>query len=793
MQNGTRPIWLIILVTLALGTLAGLFAGYKRLSVEGHNRGIEVGLEFDEVTRLAQIAQTPLDTVLARFKEQHVSSIIVNEDLLGAFEQSGQAHATHIAPGTPTASFVPYTFVNLDSPATLTRVREALTLRGIATVDVTSDTAPNGITVFDAAESLRITSEADRAARAPDGKLSTLVNTLNGRIVSAQAFAVGWDYQNLRTLGLGLSPESVQKVKDAQLSIVGRIGNFPGVTPQGARNVLMKLKDAGVHLVIFNGDETLGYRGLEKSVGAMFRDPKNPAPLPKAILSSETSSGTSSSASSETSSDKSEDKSDEKDAPIDPALLEPTGLVFGEVEFTKQKGDEMLAGLLHGDFVRVHAIQSAEMAQLDERDVVDRFVRAARERNIRFCYVRLMTTANRGSTQDQKNKKDKKEKKEKRESALDNNVEYIAKITHGIARGTAPMGGGYGFKLATRFGEPGPPILMKALYLLLGLGTAAGTLWMVREFCPLPARAQTLWLGLLMLLCGGLALLGGETGRKLVALLAGIVFPTVACLKTYPTLANPTLLGTPTTRPSVTASLTKALSAIAYASAITAIGIVHVIGLLASRPFMVRADQYLGIKAQHAVPLLIMVFLALIDGVPPPGETWKKFKARVRTRLQMAYQEPARFGTLIVGILAIALLLVIVARTGNDSAVGASGFELKMRNLMDRVLLVRPRTKEFLGGHPAFVLAIAWWWRGRKHLAIPAFLIGSIGQVSLLNTFCHIHTPLIISAWRDVIGLALGCLLGAVIFVALEGILPTPARTEQKSSADRGSDEESSR
>lgn len=200
------------------------------------------------------------------------------------------------------------------------------------------------------------------------------------------------------------------------------------------------------------------------------------------------------------------------------------------------------------------------------------------------------------------------------------------------------------------------------------------------------------------------------------------------------------------------------------------------IGLLATRPFMVQATQFLGIKAQHAVPLLIVTLAAVVGGVALPGETWERYKTRASEHFRAALDEPARFGMLIFGIVALAGLALVVARTGNDAGVGVSGIELKSRAILDRLLPARPRTKEFLVGHPAFLLGLAWWWRGRKRLGLTAFVIGSLGQVSILNTFCHIHTPLIISVWRDLIGLVFGILIGAGLFLVLEKILPSPER-----------------
>ncbi|MDH7570265.1 MAG: DUF5693 family protein, partial [Armatimonadota bacterium] len=99
-------------------------------------------------------------------------------------------------------------------------------------------------------------------------------------------------------------------------------------------------------------------------------------------------------------------------------------------------------------------------------------------------------------------------------------------------------------------------------------------------------------------------------------------------------------------------------------------------------------------------------------------------------------------------------------------------------------LWVRPRTKEFLVGHPAMVVALWAALSGRRTLWGAMLLLGTLGQVSLLNTFCHIHTPLLLSAARASIGLALGALLGLVAVWLLNRILP---RVSLKASEEGGS------
>lgn len=690
MRQGLRAFPLIVAVFVAIGTLAGLTAALKRFHIEMRNRRIELALEWDEVARLAQTSGQPVGETLARFKAQGVSTLVLQEDTIAALEQTGAVRPVRVGQGA-----VAGTVAVLDSVATLRRIQAALKARHIPTypnAEVEASPPPGGTTFL-----------VPDAPAAPNADLSLALPLTSKNYDKALL-----SYGNVRTLGLGLPQEGLAAAKAANLRIAGRIGNFPGVSVASATDVLRDLKAQGASIVIFTGEEVLGYRGLEKQIAALFREPGASAAVP--------------------------------DPP--PSL----DLLYGAVEFGKQKGDEKLAAALHGDYVRVHSIQAAEMGQMEESEAIERFVKAARERNIRFCYVRLLTFAG--------------------DDPVGVNVAFLGKIKQGMQRGSGLTGGGLGFGAAKRYAETAVP---SALFLLMALGTAGGATWVVHLFCPLPERAKYALLVALSLLCVGMTAGLGETGRKFVALLAGIAFPTLACLSLFPTERILALH-----RNNRQKCLFAALLALFAASLITGIGIAHVIGLLATRPFMLRANQFLGIKAQHAVPLLIVAVAVVLGGVALSGETWEQYRVRALRHFRAAYNEPARFGLLLLGLVALAGLAIVVARTGNESGVGVSGFELKFRAILDRILPVRPRTKEFLVGHPAFVLGIAWWLRGRRQLAMPCFVVGSLGQVSLLNTFCHIHTPLIVSAWRDVIGLILGALLGIGVFLLVELSLKQP-------------------
>lgn len=118
----------------------------------------------------------------------------------------------------------------------------------------------------------------------------------------------------------------------------------------------------------------------------------------------------------------------------------------------------------------------------------------------------------------------------------------------------------------------------------------------------------------------------------------------------------------------------------------------------------------------------------------------------------------------LVGAMLLALL-VMALRSDNVSSV--PGWETAFRNFMERLLLVRPRTKEFTIGYPAlilyyYIMSRGWAARYREAMRIAA----SVAFSSAVNTFCHFHTALVLSLIRVTIGWGAGIIVG-VAAVAL--------------------------
>ena len=86
---------------------------------------------------------------------------------------------------------------------------------------------------------------------------------------------------------------------------------------------------------------------------------------------------------------------------------------------------------------------------------------------------------------------------------------------------------------------------------------------------------------------------------------------------------------------------------------------------------------------------------------------------------------------------------------------------------------MRPRTKEFLIGFPALLLAIMLTTRSRYGWWL--YAVAAIGTASAIDTFTHFHAPLFVSTVRTVLGIVIGYGFG-VVLVLLVGLGERGAR-----------------
>ncbi len=481
-------------------------------------------------------------------------------------------------------------------------------------------------------------------------------------------------------LPVGLPESAVAQARAAGLEVVARLVSYPGATPRAIDAMLADVAAKGITRIVFLGDQVLGYRGATKQTAAAMRR---------------------------------------------------HGLYFGQIEFARQKGEVDIAERIPGRIIVVHSISSNEMPTMSPRSIAERFEKAAKERGVRMCYIRMLETAS--------------------PNLLKSSTDYVSMISRSIEKS------GFSLKASHPLEEVRAPIYLRVL---AGLGVAAGLMLLVLEVVNLSVQGMLWWTVAAVVICAGLAA-GGDTGRKAVALLSACVFPTLGAMVA--------IRNSPESPTPVPSAASRALGRMVVAVAAAAVGGMLIVGLLSSRTFMLRIDQFAGIKLAHIAPILVLAAL-FAGGIAWRSDAWAAQKRKMADSLRAVASSPVLIWQA-VGLVALLVVLgLVVARSGNEAGLQVSGTELKFRALLDRVMLVRPRTKEFLLGYPALMLGIAFALRGRRQWAAPLVVIGSIGLISALNTFCHIHTPLAVSALRVLNGLIVGSIIGLIAYWLLRNL-----------------------
>ncbi|CAN5525412.1 DUF5693 family protein [soil metagenome] len=472
----------------------------------------------------------------------------------------------------------------------------------------------------------------------------------------------------VRQTPVGLDPDQVQAAKTAGLRLIARAGNPSGASAHYVRATLTALHEDGAEVFLPQGDQVLGRRDALKTT-------EN--------------------------------------------TMAQLGMLYASPEFAKISGDESMVTDAPERVIRLHTAQSAELDKLNEDGAVDRFVRAARERNMRILLLRPISQSADGP--------------------LDAFGEFVEKVSQGVVN--------MGLELAKphAYTDPAPPRVYN-----LVLGAAAAFLgW--ATLAALTANRRLLTAGGIFMALGALAAYS-KTGLSAMALIAAIAAPIAGFLMAD---AMPDLgaKGPRALRP---------LPAFALISLASILGGLFVAATMTGLPFLVKAVEFRGIKMAVFAPIFFIGCLYLYR----------------LTDVRATRKSAITWGAALTGVILVAGLAVLNARTGNDGGVGASDTELIFRGVLDKILFIRPRTKEFLIGHPALWVALGLLLTRRQKIngGWIALLIamGAVGQTGLLNTFCHGHIPFLLSFARTLIGLVMGSLLGIVAWAIVDRFLPEP-------------------
>ncbi len=399
-------------------------------------------------------------------------------------------------------------------------------------------------------------------------------------------------------------------------------------------------------------------------------------------------------------------------------------LDFGTIESYDPKQDQLgnadLAMHLPDRLVRVQAIAKPEADKLKPEEIVARYLLGVNERNIRVVYLRPYAHAWNGR------------------SIEATNVEIVRQIAEGVRHS--------GKRLSAA--SPFARFIVRPIEVVLASLAVPAIVLLVLATVGIESRPLLLVLviGDLLLVAAGYAVHHDMLVRKLLALTAGIAFPAMGFLAigwAFRDDAGPVRTANPYLR---------GVLALVVAIVVTLGGALVITGLLSTPLTMTEIDRFAGVKYVLVLPAVVALVLYFFTDRFGMKLAWRS-----------AAEAPVRTIQLLLGVLLLGGAYVVLQRSGNQSDIAPSSFELALRSHLTALLEVRPRFKEFAFAFPALMLVPALLPVDRRRFGWLFVLAIGLGLGDVIDTFSHLHTPLYVGAMRVIIGVVIGALIGLAL------------------------------
>lgn len=374
--------------------------------------------------------------------------------------------------------------------------------------------------------------------------------------------------------------------------------------------------------------------------------------------------------------------------------------------------------------IKVFGVSEAETQKYDASEIINRWYRGMIERNVRIIYMRAKIEHFKSADYNI----------EQNKSMIEDMTKYIKKV--GLKVGVAkPLSELHQSKLTE---------------ILISLGVIAAGLLLL----------QMLGIGDYVLILSGLlgAILTSlvlvsrfnDLGVKVIALASSIIFPSLGIGYFIDKMKE--ILDRKKNLSFTYTSLKIFINSLL----ISFVGALSIAAIMADSKYMLKIDYFRGVKLSFVLPLLFYVLYYIVKIYD--ANDWKTFMERIKEFLNIDIKVWHLVAIVIAGIIGI----IYISRTGNEPIVKPTELELKFRDFLEHTLVARPRTKEFLIGDPAIILAIYAAFKNSKGWAFIMGIFASIGILSIVNTFSHIGSVLPIAIERTVIGWVLGALIGMI-------------------------------
>ncbi|MDR1378309.1 MAG: DUF5693 family protein [Synergistaceae bacterium] len=400
------------------------------------------------------------------------------------------------------------------------------------------------------------------------------------------------------------------------------------------------------------------------------------------------------------------------------SLLKKYHVPVAQIEFSRQWGATQLNWLSYPNLIALHSVANDEVTirRIDRATLYERLVRSAVERSVRLLVLRPAVSGN-------------------VKSSLENFGSEIQRLAEDLRS--------RGFQT----GWPKPVFADRAGWTINGFSALACSLVFLLSGV-LYVRRMAGYRGDLMPI-NAIAFVGCACVLALVVWKVGVVARLVGAFSAALVVTEASLMAMD--------DPCHPWRSFARGVCFAVISGLAIAALFSEPVYMLRLRSFSGVKLTLALPPLLVLLHDMRRRVH--SESLSEFLSR-----------PPLWGELALGVALLMVLVLALFRSDNVHFI--PGFEAQIRNNLERFLVARPRNKEVFMGYPCLVLyafAAKWglWTRYREILRVGV----ALGFSSVVNSFCHYHTPLFFILLREFHGLWLGVLLGVFATFGLKYFL----------------------
>lgn len=522
---------------------------------------------------------------------------------------------------------------------------------------------------------------------------------------------IGRKQDKIKSVGLGLVDDDFEYAKTLGFNnIIPRIENHEGITTEEVDKLYEQLKKYKVKTIVFAGVTVYG-QDYQDEKGEMLK-----------YIG---------------------DKFSKEGAEIITAIIEKP--VETDLE-TVQRGIKTLSKASNYINTKVYSIDASQLTRITASNMVEQWGRAISQRNVRVLYVRPLSVASKTSDENFENTISAIREIKTRAKYMGMKIDSAKGLgtikQNNFIQGIMAIGiVAAGFLLLiilldlTKF-----PKAVYSLFILGALGTGL-------IYC-IPMLYNAL---------GGIA-------NKGFSFMASIIFPSIAGVYLISVYNKESKIENKNLKEIIFRSILVLLAS----ALITGVGGVFIGALLSGSEYVLKLDVFRGVKLSFILPILVFGFAYVVkcgiysDENGKPLSILDQFKKLMDSSITVKYAVAA--AVLLLG------LLIVVMRSGNTLITSASSIEITIRNFLEKYLVARPRTKELIA-FPVLMFIIYSARYKIKEIGLLVMLVGMIGIENIVNSFCHIRMPVMVTTLSSIYSLIFAVIIGSIGIVIIEKII----------------------